>query len=204
MLEYYPYRASCLDCRIVLGGDVCENVCLFVQDGFGLDRTLDLASTLEGGNDLRLNGDGKSGGNSGQMRSVLTIAFQFAYEVHTRDTCAAMARQYVRTVVASVQRVAMALAPSRGAAAPRQVPSNPDALSLARHVLSSYRCGSESMGLFGCCYVCDSGFSVWRFWPDGTMCGVLHVICGGMGFVVEGDMARPEVLGNEWHVRCSG
>ncbi|KAG0581145.1 hypothetical protein M758_4G231900 [Ceratodon purpureus] len=110
-----------------------------VTDGFGLDRTLDLASTLEGGNDLRVNGDGKSGSGSGQMRSVLTIAFQFAYEVHTRDTCAAMARQYVRTVVASVQRVAMALAPSRGAGPGRQVPSNPDALSLARHVLSSYR-----------------------------------------------------------------
>jgi hypothetical protein len=45
----------------------------------------------------------------------------------------------VRTVVASVQRVAMALAPSRGAGPGRQVPSNPDALSLARHVLSSYR-----------------------------------------------------------------
>lgn len=110
-----------------------------MQDGFGLDRTLDLASTLEGGNDLRLNGDSKSNSNAGQMRSVLTIAFQFAYEVHTRETCAAMARQYVRTVVASVQRVAMALAPSRGAAPPRQVPSNPDALSIARHVLSSYR-----------------------------------------------------------------
>ena len=110
-----------------------------MQDGFGLDRTLDLASTLEGGNDLRMNGDAKGGSGSGQMRSVLTIAFQFAYEVHTRDTCAAMARQYVRTVVASVQRVAMALAPSRGAGPGRQVPSNPDALSLARHVLSSYR-----------------------------------------------------------------
>ncbi|XP_024390752.1 homeobox-leucine zipper protein HOX32 isoform X2 [Physcomitrium patens] len=110
-----------------------------VVDGFGLDRTLDLASTLEGGNDLRLNGDAKSSNSPGQMRSVLTIAFQFAYEVHTRETVAAMARQYVRNVVASVQQVAMALAPSRGAPPPRQVPSNPDALSLVRHVLSSYR-----------------------------------------------------------------
>lgn len=110
-----------------------------LQDGFGLDRTLDLASTLEGGNDLRLNGDAKSSNSPGQMRSVLTIAFQFAYEVHTRETVAAMARQYVRNVVASVQQVAMALAPSRGTPPPRQVPSNPDALSLVRHVLSSYR-----------------------------------------------------------------
>uniref|UniRef100_A0A7I4DCE4 Class III HD-Zip protein n=1 Tax=Physcomitrium patens TaxID=3218 RepID=A0A7I4DCE4_PHYPA len=110
-----------------------------VVGGFDLDRTLDLASTLEGGSDLRLNGDTKSNGTSGQMRSVLTIAFQFAYEVHTRETCAVMARQYVRTVVASVQRVAMALAPSRAPAPLRQAPSNPDAISLVRHVLSSYR-----------------------------------------------------------------
>lgn len=113
--------------------------CVFLQGGFDLDRTLDLASTLEGGSDLRLNGDTKSNGTSGQMRSVLTIAFQFAYEVHTRETCAVMARQYVRTVVASVQRVAMALAPSRAPAPLRQAPSNPDAISLVRHVLSSYR-----------------------------------------------------------------
>lgn len=111
-----------------------------MQDEFDLDRTLDLASTLEGGSDLRLNGDSKSNGTSSHMRSVLTIAFQFAYEVHSHEACAVMARQYLRTVVSSVQRVAMALAPSRGSAPPRQMSANPDALSLARHVLRSYRC----------------------------------------------------------------
>lgn len=105
-----------------------------LQDGCGLNRTLDLASTLEGDHDVGLNGETKS---NGQVRSVLTIAFQFAYEVHTRESCAVMARQYVRTVVASVQRVAMALAPSHGQ--PRQAPGNSDAISLARHILSSYR-----------------------------------------------------------------
>ncbi|XP_073392827.1 homeobox-leucine zipper protein HOX32 isoform X1 [Physcomitrium patens] len=110
-----------------------------VLDEFDLDHTLDLASTLEGGSDLRLNGDSKSNGTSSHMRSVLTIAFQFAYEVHSHEACAVMARQYLRTVVSSVQRVAMALAPSRGSAPPRQMSANPDALSLARHVLRSYR-----------------------------------------------------------------
>ena len=109
----------------------------WLQDGMSLNRTLDLASTLEGDHDVGLNGEPKSNTSSGQVRSVLTIAFQFAYEVHTRETCAVMARQYVRTVVASVQRVAMALAPSRGQ--PRQIPGNSDAMSLARHILSSYR-----------------------------------------------------------------
>ncbi|XP_024399219.1 homeobox-leucine zipper protein HOX32 isoform X2 [Physcomitrium patens] len=107
-----------------------------VVDGIGLNRTLDLASTLED-HEAGLNGESKSNGSSSQVRSVLTIAFQFAYEVHTRETCAVMARQYVRTVVASVQRVAMALAPSRGQ--PRPALGNSDAISLARHILSSYR-----------------------------------------------------------------
>ena len=97
------------------------------------------------------------------MRSVLTIAFQFAYEVHTRETCAQMARQYVRTVVASVQRVAMALAPSRGApqAQARQSSGNPDAITLARQILSSYRCAvffffSENLHVFGILCVVQS------------------------------------------------
>jgi homeobox-leucine zipper protein len=146
-----------------------------VQDGFGLDRTLDLASTLEGGNDLRMNGDAKGVSGSGQMRSVLTIAFQFAYEVHTRDTCAAMARQYVRTVVASVQRVAMALAPSRGAGPRRQVPSNLDALSLARHVLSSYRWVFQLKEL-GLDIIWTRPRCLSKFWHDEVMCSVMRVV----------------------------
>lgn len=114
-----------------------------MQDGIGLNRTLDLASTLEGDHDVAgLNG-AEATKATGQVRSVLTIAFQFAYEVHTRESCAVMARHYVRTVVASVQRVAMALAPSsrnaNGQQPPRQAPGNSDAISLARHILSSYR-----------------------------------------------------------------
>lgn len=110
-----------------------------MQDGYGLSRTLDLTSTLEGGSEARLVGD--SGGTC-HLRSVLTIAFQFAFEVHTRDSVAVMARQYVRTVVASVQRVAMALAPSRlgSQLGPRHPPpATPEALTLSRRVLQSYR-----------------------------------------------------------------
>nr|ABD75296.1 class III homeodomain-leucine zipper protein C3HDZ1 [Phaeoceros carolinianus] len=110
-------------------------------DGYGgLSRTLDLASTLEGGSESsRFVGD--SGTSSCHLRSVLTIAFQFSYEIHTRDAVAAMARQYVRTVVASVQRVAMALAPARVGSqlALRQSPGTPEALLLARRILQSYR-----------------------------------------------------------------
>nr|ADV04322.1 class III homeodomain leucine zipper protein [Picea glauca] len=105
----------------------------------GPNRTLDLASALEVGSaGARTSGD--SGANS-NLRSVLTIAFQFTYESHLRENVAAMARQYVRSVVASVQRVAMALAPSRLSAhvGPRPPPGTPEALTLARWICQSYR-----------------------------------------------------------------
>eukprot|EP00252_Welwitschia_mirabilis_P026263 TRINITY_DN8537_c0_g1_i4.p1 TRINITY_DN8537_c0_g1~~TRINITY_DN8537_c0_g1_i4.p1 ORF type:complete len:844 (-),score=128.89 TRINITY_DN8537_c0_g1_i4:270-2801(-) len=105
----------------------------------GVNRTLDLASAL----DVRSNGSrvaGDSGVNS-NLRSVLTIAFQFTYENHLRENVAAMARQYVRSVAASVQRVAMALSPSRiglqiGQKPP---PGSPEAVTLARWICQSYR-----------------------------------------------------------------
>ncbi|RWR78263.1 Homeobox-leucine zipper protein ATHB-15 [Cinnamomum micranthum f. kanehirae] len=110
------------------------------------NRTLDLASALEvgpAGNRI----PGNFSGNSGSMRSVMTIAFQFAYENHLQENVAAMARQYVRSIISSVQRVAMALSPSRlsfhdGLRSP---PGTPEALTLARWICCSYRCylGSE-------------------------------------------------------------
>ncbi|XP_037443286.1 homeobox-leucine zipper protein HOX32-like [Triticum dicoccoides] len=102
-------------------------------------RTLDLASTLEvGPGGTRAPSDASSTSNT---RSVLTIAFQFSYENHLRESVAAMARQYVRTVVASVQRVAMAIAPSRpgGQLEMKNPPGSPEAHTLARWIGRSYR-----------------------------------------------------------------
>ncbi|KAK1365081.1 Homeobox-leucine zipper protein hox32 [Heracleum sosnowskyi] len=52
-----------------------------------------------------------------------------------------MARQYVRSVVSSVQRVAMAIAPSRlnTHLGPKQLPGSPEALTLSRWICRSYR-----------------------------------------------------------------
>ncbi|KAH8957192.1 hypothetical protein BDL97_07G079300 [Sphagnum fallax] len=120
------FRVIPLDCSLV--------------DGLGLSRTLDLASTLEVGTDAsRETGAVMMNSN---LRSVLTIAFQFAYEAHTREACASMARRYVRTVVASVQRVAMALAPSHLPAnlgGTQLPPGSPDTVILAHRILQSYR-----------------------------------------------------------------
>ncbi|KAK6150140.1 hypothetical protein DH2020_017665 [Rehmannia glutinosa] len=74
------------------------------------------------------------------FRSVLTIAFQFTFENHYRDSVAAMARQYVRSIVGSVQRVAMAIAPSQlgSSMVPKPLPGSPEAVTLARWICRSY------------------------------------------------------------------
>jgi homeobox-leucine zipper protein len=111
-----------------------------VQDGPGATRTLDLASTLEVGT-----GGARSAGEADSkncnLRSVLTIAFQFTFENHYHDSVAAMARQYVRSIVGSVQRVAMAIAPSRLSThlTPKGLPGSPEAVTLARWIWRSYR-----------------------------------------------------------------
>ncbi|GAU14244.1 hypothetical protein TSUD_308040, partial [Trifolium subterraneum] len=74
-----------------------------LQDAASPNRTLDLASALEVGTAGNKAGSENSG-HSGNTKSVMTIAFQFAFEVHLQDNIAAMARQYVRSIVASVQR----------------------------------------------------------------------------------------------------
>ncbi|KAH1134791.1 hypothetical protein GLYMA_05G166400v4 [Glycine max] len=109
-------------------------------DGLASTRTLDLASTLETGSG-NARSAGESDSNNYNLRSVLTIAFQFTFENHLRDNVAVMARQYVRNVVRSVQRVAMAIAPSRLSTqlGPKSFPGPPEALTLARWICRSYR-----------------------------------------------------------------
>ncbi|XP_041027892.1 homeobox-leucine zipper protein ATHB-14-like isoform X2 [Juglans microcarpa x Juglans regia] len=109
-------------------------------DGPAATRTLDLASTLEvGAGGARPASEADL--NSYNLRSVLTIAFQFTFENHLQDNVAAMARQYVRSVVGSVQRVAMAISPSRlsSHAGPKPLPGSPEALTLAQWICRGYR-----------------------------------------------------------------
>lgn len=115
-----------------------------IQDVPAAVRTLDLASTLEagtGGSGTRPAGEIEAGNYN--HRSVLTIAFQFTFENHYQDNVAAMARQYVRSIVGSVQRVAMAIAPSRLSSqlTPKPFPGSPEAVTLARWISRSYRYG---------------------------------------------------------------
>ncbi|KAH9714162.1 homeobox-leucine zipper protein ATHB-15 [Citrus sinensis] len=105
------------------------------------NRTLDLASALEigpAGNRATNN----YSTNSTCMRSVMTIAFEFAFESHMQEHVATMARQYVRSIISSVQRVALALSPSNisSQAGLRTPLGTPEALTLARWICHSYRC----------------------------------------------------------------
>ncbi|KAK1394334.1 Homeobox-leucine zipper protein REVOLUTA [Heracleum sosnowskyi] len=110
-----------------------------VQDSLTTSRTLDLASSLEVG--PATNHDANDSSSSYSMRSVLTIAFQFPYENNQADSVATMARQYVRSVVSSVQRVAMAISPSGTslAAGPKLSPGAPEAQTLANWICQSHR-----------------------------------------------------------------
>lgn len=111
-----------------------------MQDASSPNRTLDLASTLEvGPAGSRPNGDYSK--NSSSTKSVMTIAFQFAFEIHLQENIAAMARQYIRSIISSVQRVALALSPSRLGSLPglRSPPGTPEAQTLARWICQSYR-----------------------------------------------------------------
>ncbi|XP_048228114.1 homeobox-leucine zipper protein ATHB-8 [Ricinus communis] len=105
------------------------------------NRTLDLASALEVG-PAGNKASGDLPGHCGSTKSVMTIAFQFAFEIHLQENVASMARQYVRSVIASVQRVALALSPSRFGSNPslRPPPGTPEAHTLSSWICQSYRC----------------------------------------------------------------
>ncbi|KDP44046.1 hypothetical protein JCGZ_05513 [Jatropha curcas] len=108
------------------------------QDALNTSRTLDLTSSLEVGPATNhVSGDASS---SHITRSVLTIAFQFPFESNLQDNVATMARQYVRSVISSVQRVAMAISPSglSPAIGPKLSPGSPEALTLAHWICQSY------------------------------------------------------------------
>ncbi|XAR59749.1 hypothetical protein NMG60_11015704 [Bertholletia excelsa] len=108
------------------------------SDTLSTNKTLDLASSLEvGPGTNQVSGDSSSCYNT---RSVLTIAFQFPFENGMQDNIAAMARQYVRSVISSVQRVAVAISPSGmiPTVGPRLSPGSPEALTLAQWICQSY------------------------------------------------------------------
>ncbi|XAR59972.1 hypothetical protein NMG60_11033174 [Bertholletia excelsa] len=117
------------------------------QDTLSAHRTLDLTSSLE----MAPATNHVSGDTSScNTRSVLTIAFQFPFENSLQDSIAAMARQYVRSVISSVQRVAIAISPSGlcPSVGPKPSAGSPEALTLANWICQSYsyQLGTELLG----------------------------------------------------------
>ncbi|CAA0822380.1 Homeobox-leucine zipper protein ATHB-15 [Striga hermonthica] len=99
--------------------------------------TLDLAAALETGTA----GNKTPEGSSSITRSVMTIAFQFAYESHMQDNVVQMARQYVRGTISSVQRVALALSSTHLGphASLRASLGTPEAHTFSRWICQSYK-----------------------------------------------------------------
>ena len=70
----------------------------------------------------------------------MTIAFEFVCESHMQETVAAIARQYVRNIISSVQRVASALSPNMNLNGSLQAHlGTPEAHVLASWISRSYR-----------------------------------------------------------------
>uniref|UniRef100_A0A803NDF4 MEKHLA domain-containing protein n=1 Tax=Chenopodium quinoa TaxID=63459 RepID=A0A803NDF4_CHEQI len=107
---------------------------------------LDLTSALEVGAAGNKSLTDNSGSGSG--KSVMTIAFQFAFKIHLQESVATMARQYVWSIISSVQKVASALSPSRFGSlngSPLS-PGTPEAQTLARvELLKPGNEGGESI-----------------------------------------------------------
>ncbi|KAL3653029.1 hypothetical protein CASFOL_002710 [Castilleja foliolosa] len=119
-----------------------------LPDPLAPNKTLDLTSSLEVGPATISNG--KNASSSYSARSLLTIAFQFPFESNLQDNVASMARQYVRSVISSVQRVAMAISPSGSGptVGPKLSPATPEAVTLAHWICQSYsyHSGAELLG----------------------------------------------------------
>lgn len=124
------------------------------QETSSPNRTLDLASALEIGPAGNKASNDYSG-NSNCTRSVMTIAFEFAFESHMQEHVASMARQYVRSIISSVQRVALALSPSHlsSHAGLRTPLGTPEAQTLARWICQSYRYDMFSFMVNPCDYL---------------------------------------------------
>ncbi|XP_061373259.1 homeobox-leucine zipper protein ATHB-8-like isoform X1 [Gastrolobium bilobum] len=110
------------------------------MDATSPNHTLDLASALEvGTTGNKTYGD--NAGHSESTKSVMTIAFQFAFEANLQDNVTTMARQYVHSIIASVQKVALVISPSHFGSKNcfLSPPSTPEAQILARWICNSYR-----------------------------------------------------------------
>jgi homeobox-leucine zipper protein len=109
------------------------------QDGVPSGRTLDLASNLEVGSTTQQTSADASQDEC-NLRSVLTIAFQFPYEMHLQDSVATMARQYVRSIVSAVQRISLTISPSgSGLNTGQKITGFPEAATLVLWICQSYQ-----------------------------------------------------------------
>lgn len=109
------------------------------KNASSVNRTLDLTSGLDVG--PASNNAVEDASPNHNSRSVLTIAFQFPFASSLQENVAIMARQYVRSVISSVQRVALAISPSgiSPTVGAKLSSGSPEATTLAHWICHSYR-----------------------------------------------------------------
>ncbi|KAK2364478.1 homeobox-leucine zipper protein ATHB-15 [Trifolium repens] len=101
-LIFAPIDASFADDAPLLPSGFCIIPLESGKEASSPNRTLDLASALDVGGPTGNRASSDNAGNSGCVRSVMTIAFEFAFESHMQENVACMACQYVRSIISSV------------------------------------------------------------------------------------------------------
>ncbi|CAA0823194.1 Homeobox-leucine zipper protein REVOLUTA [Striga hermonthica] len=105
-------------------------------------KTLDLTLGLDVDPTTKTGHTAENSGPTYSPRSILTIAFQFPCASNLHDTVATMTRHYVRGVISSVQKVALALSPF--GFGPTVGPSMSSAGSPEASILAHWICKSYS------------------------------------------------------------
>ncbi|XP_042409143.1 homeobox-leucine zipper protein ATHB-15-like isoform X2 [Zingiber officinale] len=145
-LIFAPVDASCADDAPLLPSGFRVISLDSDMDTSTPNRTLDLASAI-GVESMGIQASDEYSHNCGSGgKSVMTIAFQFAFENHHIERVVSMARQYIHNIKASVKKLALILSPSHlGSHDNLCMPhGSTEGDTLARCISESYRVYSGS------------------------------------------------------------
>ncbi|KAG6497968.1 hypothetical protein ZIOFF_045874 [Zingiber officinale] len=144
-LIFAPVDASCADDAPLLPSGFRVISLDSDMDTSTPNRTLDLASAI-GVESMGIQASDEYSHNCGSGKSVMTIAFQFAFENHHIERVVSMAKQYIHNIKASVKKLALILSPSHlGSHDNLCMPhGSTEGDTLARCISESYRVYSGS------------------------------------------------------------
>ncbi|KAK6933356.1 MEKHLA protein [Dillenia turbinata] len=164
-------------------GEAFPDDSLFLSSGFrilllesdtddGLRNRLDSGGTVDQASNLQACSAtsliARENCESNNSRSVLITAFQFPFRSHLQKDVAVMAQKYVRSLISSVQRIALAISPSLPNVGLKPTPCSPETLTQWICQSYSYFVGGELLG-----FNCQQGDSLlkqlWHY-QDAILC----------------------------------